>query len=203
VHLRRAPIVDTSEIITDVDSDRTALESLKPGDWAHLKREPGNHGHRNAVLLFDGMGRRLGHISPALTKSVRARMAAGWRNWCLISQAVTMESGEAPKASVIVFCYDARDEYRVGPALVDLSTRIRRGMHHHLYIAVPSPKRRGSFHGLAVSIDVVEEPAPVTEGVKSGWPLRGSRSAYAPSAEQAGRANVSNDACSGGTVPPN
>ncbi len=160
MRLSRAPIVDTSAIITDADSDRAALEALKPGDWAHLKAEPGNHAYRNAVLLFDGIGRRLGHISPALTKSVRPRMASGWRNWCLISQVVPMGSGEATKGSVIVFCYEARDEYRVGPALVDLSTRIRRGMHHHVYIAVPSPSRRASFHGLPVRIDMVGEPTP-------------------------------------------
>lgn len=159
LHLRRAPIVDTSDIITDADSDRTALDSLRPGDWAHLKREPVNHAERNAVLLFDGMGRRLGHISPALTKSVRPRMASGWRNWCLISQVVTMESDEVPKGSVIVFCYDARDDYRVGPALVDLATRIRRSTHHHHYTAVPSARRGVAFHDLPVRIDVNEQPA--------------------------------------------
>lgn len=159
LHLRRAPIVDTSDIITDADSDRTALDSLRPGDWAHLKREPVDHAERNAVLLFDGMGRRLGHISPALTKSVRPRMASGWRNWCLVSQVATVEAEAVPKGSVIVFCYDASDEYRVVPALMDLATRIRRDVHHHLYIAVPLPKRRGSFHGLPVLIDMIEEPA--------------------------------------------
>jgi hypothetical protein len=86
-------------------------------------------------------------------------MASGWRNWCLVSRVVTMESEEAPTISVIVFCYDARDEYRVGSALVDLATRIRRGMPHHVYIGVPSPKRRGSFHDLPVRIDMVAGPA--------------------------------------------
>jgi len=109
--------VDTSPIITDEDSDRSALESLRPGDWAHLKREPVNHANRSGVLLFDGVGRRLGRISPALAKSVHPRMASGWRNWCLVSQVSTVESGEVPRGTVIVFCYDARDEHRVGPAL--------------------------------------------------------------------------------------
>lgn len=159
MRLRRAPIVDTSEIITDADSDRNALGSLRPGDWAHLKREPLNHADRNGVLLFDGVGRRLGHISPALAKVVRPRMASGWRNWCLVSQVISMESEEAPQGAVIVFCYDRRDEYQVSPALLDLATRIRKGMHHNLYVAVPSRRRRGSFHGLPVNVDTTEEPA--------------------------------------------
>jgi hypothetical protein len=156
---RAKPIVDTSSVITDVRSDCDALGSIRPGDWVQLRRQEPEHADKNVIVLSDYKGRRLGRISPELSRSVGPHMAAGWRTFCLISQVVAVGSERCVQASVIVFCYDRRDDELVRPALLNLATRIRKDMQHSRYVAVPSPKRRGSFHGLPVAVIATEEPA--------------------------------------------
>jgi hypothetical protein len=157
--VKARPIVDTSEIVTDADSDVAAFESLKPGDWVQLRRRPTDGADKHAVCVFDYKGRRLGRLRADLAKSCGQHMAAGWRSFCLVSQVVAAEPGTPALGSVIVFCYDHEDDDQVRPALLDLSTRIRKGMFQRQFVAAPAPRRRGSFHGLPVSISTLEQPA--------------------------------------------
>ena len=151
--------MDTSEIVTDDDCDVAAFESLKPGDWVQLRRRSLDQEDKNAVCVFDYKGRRLGRLRADLAKSCGQHMAAGWRTFCLVSQVVGAEPGAPALGSVIVFCYDHQDDEQVRPALLDLSTRIRKEMFQRRFVAAPAPRRRGSFHGLPVSISTLDEPA--------------------------------------------
>ena len=157
--IKARPIVDTSDIVTDEESDRAAFTELKPGDWVQLRRRPLDYEDKHAVCVFDYKGRRLGQLRPDLAKSCGPHMAAGWRTFCLVSQVVAAQPGSPAHGSVIVFCYDHEDDDEVRPALLDLSTRIRKGMYLRHYVAAPAPRRRGSFHGLPVNVSALEEPA--------------------------------------------
>jgi hypothetical protein len=157
--VRTRPIVDTSEIVTDADSDVAAFESLRPGDWVQLRRRPLDQQDKRSVCVFDYKGRRLGRLRADLAKCVGPQMAGGWRTFCLVSQVVAAEPGSPALGSVIVFCYDHEDDDQVRPALLDLSTRIRKGMLLRRYVATPAPRRRGAFHDLPVSISALDEPA--------------------------------------------
>jgi hypothetical protein len=157
--MRARPIVDTSEIITDADSDAAAFEALKPGDWVQLRRRPMDHEDKHAVCVFDYKGRRLGRLRSDLAKRVGTHIVAGWRTFCLVSQVAAARLGTPAQGSVIVFCYDHEEDEQVRPALLDLSTRIRKGMLQRSYVATPAPRHRGAFHDLPVNISTLDEPA--------------------------------------------
>jgi len=157
--IKARPIVDTSDIVMDGESDLAAFKELKPGDWVQLRRGSLDHEDKHAVCVFDYKGRRLGRLRADLAKSCAPHMAAGWRTFCLVSQVQSAQPGSPAHGSVIVFCYDHEDDDEVRPALLDLSTRIRKGMYQRQYVAAPAPRRRGSFHGLPVSISTLDQPA--------------------------------------------
>jgi len=154
----RKPIVATSDIVTDADTDLVALGSLKPGDWVPLRRKKPSGTRKSEVVLCDGRGRRLGRISAGLEKSVGLRMDAGWRTACLISRIIAGSTAR-PEGSVIVFCYPREDEDRVRSAVADLAARIRAEMRHRRYVAAPLRRSGETSYGLPASISAVEEPA--------------------------------------------
>ena len=154
----RKPIVATSEIFADADTDPSALGSLRPGDWVPIRPKKSGGARTRQVVLCDGKGRRLGRVSAELEKSLGSRMDAGWRTACLVSRLIAGPA-ERARGSVIVFCYPREDEDRVRSVVADLSDHIRGDMREKRYVAIPMRRSRGTLYGLPASISAVEEPA--------------------------------------------